>query len=61
MTGYDALLASPFSTRTITLYNEINNKRKISELFTVLSYSLRWSDSVCNHETGITRMRDLEE
>ena len=41
MTGYDALLASPFSTRTITLYNEINNKRKISELFTVLSYTFK--------------------
>jgi hypothetical protein len=56
MTGYDALVASPFSARPITLYNEINNKRKISELFTVLSYTLRWSDSVCNHEAGITRI-----
>ena len=32
----------------ITLYNEKNHQRKISELFTVLSYTLRWSDYVCN-------------
>ena len=42
MTGYDALVASPFSTRTIPLYNEINNKRKISD--TCLRYYLILED-----------------